>query len=83
MWWRSWFKFILIIRDQYSSVKFIELLNLKEEERVLESKLRKTVNDKKRLDTIHEEIAPLQEFIDNAAFHRKQIKNEIGIYIYI
>jgi hypothetical protein len=69
-------------------VKFIELLNLKEEESTLETKQRKTANDKKRLETIKEEIIPLQEFIDNAAFHRKQIKDEIGkselkIYIYI
>lgn len=59
-------------------MKFIELINLKEEERVLETKQRKTANEKKRLDAIKEEIAPLQEFIDNAAFHRQQIKNEIG-----
>lgn len=59
-------------------MKFIELINLKEEERSLETKKIQSAKDKKRLVAIKEEIVPLQDFIDNAAFHRNQIKNEIG-----
>jgi hypothetical protein len=69
---------LLINRDQYSSVKYIELINLQEEEREIESKEIKTLAEKKRLNTIKQELIPLKIFIDNAAFHREQIKNEIG-----
>jgi hypothetical protein len=59
-------------------VKYIELINLQEEERELESKERKTLAEKKRLTSIKKELIPLKLFIDNATFHRKEIKKEIG-----
>ena len=57
----------------------MRLINLKEAERDLEAKEKKTAADKLELKRLKKEIAPLELFIEDAASHRKAIKAEIGM----
>jgi hypothetical protein len=71
----------LTISDQYSSEKYVRLINLEEEHRELLAKEKKTVADRLELKRLEKEIAPLKSFLDDAASHRIAIKAEIGILV--
>lgn len=68
----------LISSDSYSSVKYVQLINLQEEYKELNEKEKKSPADKIELKRLEKEIAPLKSFLDDAAIHRKAIKAEIG-----
>lgn len=58
----------------------MRLINLEEKYRTLEAKERKTAKDKRDLKQLEKEILPLKTFLEDAAIHRKAIKDELGIF---
>lgn len=69
--------------DQYSSEKYVTLVKLEEELREIQEKEKKTTADKREMKRLEKEIAPLKSFVEDAASHRKAIKSEIGIPIFV
>lgn len=74
------FQLILILRDQYTSPKIIKLMELETEMKEIQDKTKLTAKMKKRLSEIEDEMKPLKQFLEDARFHRAQIKKEIGMF---
>jgi hypothetical protein len=58
-------------------------MELKDEKAEIEAKKNLTPKLKKRLSEIEEEMKPLNQFLDDARFHRQQIKKETGMVSFL
>lgn len=72
----------LIFSDQYSSVKYIRVVKIKEELRDLEDQPKISKKDAAQIKILKEELEPLETFLSDAAEHRKAIKAEIRMRMF-
>ena len=72
------FIYFSLFSDQYSSVKYINLIKLRDEKRDIEYKEKLSKKEKERIQEIEVELIPLENFINDARKHCEQIKLEIG-----
>ena len=70
--------FVIIISDQYSSLKAIELMGLVKQKEELEQEIRLTKKKKEQYQDIERRIGQLQSFMDDAAEQRTAVKNCVG-----